>query len=125
MVLRHRKHYNKPMDIEWAKDGLNNQHIVQARPETVYGKEKTSSRYTNSRVKDNYHPRNRISDKIASGKAEYFIILKKEINCWKAKSPTLTNPDWDPILKKAAAIITTKVTNQSCGHCGRNWELSL
>jgi pyruvate,water dikinase len=39
------KHYKKPMDIEWAKDGVDNQlYIVQARPETVHGKDKKSAR---------------------------------------------------------------------------------
>jgi pyruvate,water dikinase len=39
------KHYKKPMDIEWAKDGVNNQlYIVQARPETVHGKDKKQVR---------------------------------------------------------------------------------
>jgi phosphoenolpyruvate synthase/pyruvate phosphate dikinase len=45
----------KPMDIEWAKDGVNNQlYIVQARPETVHGKDKTT-RFINSKKRYSYH----------------------------------------------------------------------
>jgi pyruvate,water dikinase len=95
------------MDIEWAKDGLNN-HILFRPTETIYGKEKTSSRYTNSRERTIITQGIALVTKSPLGKLEYFIILKKEINCWKAKFSTLTNPDWDPILKKAAAIITNK-----------------
>ncbi|MGO4816887.1 phosphoenolpyruvate synthase [Flavobacterium sp. W22_SRS_FP1] len=107
------KHYNKPMDIEWAKDGLNNQlYIVQARPETVYGKDK-------KQVREIYKLKDKgllitqgiaLGDKIASGKARILHnpqegnqLLQGEILV-----TDLTNPDWDPILKKASAIITNK-----------------
>lgn len=107
------KHYSKPMDIEWAKDGLNNQlYIVQARPETVYGKDK-------KQVREIYKLKEKgqlitqgiaLGDKISSGKARILHnpqegnqLLEGEILV-----TDLTNPDWDPILKKAAAIITNK-----------------
>jgi pyruvate,water dikinase len=107
------KHYNKPMDIEWAKDGLNNQlYIVQARPETVYGREK-------KQVREIYNLKEKgqlitkgiaLGDKIASGKARILHnpqegnqLLEGEILV-----TDLTNPDWDTILKKAGAIITNK-----------------
>lgn len=107
------KHYNKPMDIEWAKDGLNSQlYIVQARPETVHGKDK-------KQVREIYKLKEKgllitqgiaLGDKIASGKARILNnpqegnqLLEGEILV-----TDLTNPDWDPILKKAAAIITNK-----------------
>jgi pyruvate,water dikinase len=107
------KHYGKPMDIEWAKDGLNNQlYIVQARPETVHAKEK-------KKVRKIYKLKEKgqlitqgiaLGDKIATGKARILNspqegnqLLEGEILI-----TDLTNPDWDPILKKAAAIITNK-----------------
>ncbi|SDW34031.1 phosphoenolpyruvate synthase [Flavobacterium degerlachei] len=107
------KHYKKPMDIEWAKDGLNNQlYIVQARPETVYGIDK-------KQVREIYKLKEKgtlitqgiaLGDKISSGKArilhnpqEGHQLLEGEILV-----TDLTNPDWDPILKKASAIITNK-----------------
>lgn len=107
------KHYNKPMDIEWAKDGLNNKlYIVQARPETIYGVDK-------KQVREIYKLKEKgtlitqgiaLGDKIASGQARILHnpqegnqLLEGEILV-----TDLTNPDWDPILKKASAIITNK-----------------
>ena len=107
------KHYRKPMDIEWAKDGLNNQlYIVQARPETVHGK-------ANKQVREIYKLKEKgtlltqgiaLGDKIASGKVrilnspqEGHLLQDGEIIV-----TDLTNPDWDPIMKRASAIITNK-----------------
>ncbi|PKH67850.1 phosphoenolpyruvate synthase [Flavobacterium sp. ALD4] len=107
------KHYKKPMDIEWAKDGVNNQlYVVQARPETVHGKDKIQ-------VREIYKLKEKgtlitkgiaLGDKIANGKARILNspqegnqLLEGEILV-----TDLTNPDWDPIMKKAAAIITNK-----------------
>lgn len=107
------KHYRKPMDIEWAKDGLNNQlYIVQARPETVHGK-------ANKQVREIYTLKEKstllargiaLGDKIASGKVrilnspqEGHLLQDGEIIV-----TDLTNPDWDPIMKRASAIITNK-----------------
>ncbi|HEX9151048.1 MAG TPA: phosphoenolpyruvate synthase, partial [Flavobacterium sp.] len=107
------KHYKKAMDIEWAKDGLNNQlFIVQARPETVYGK-------ANKQVRKIYKLKEKgtllaqgiaLGDKIASGKARILnspqegdLLQNGEIIV-----TDLTNPDWDPIMKRASAIITNK-----------------
>jgi len=107
------KHYQKPMDIEWAKDGLNNElFIVQARPETVHGK-------GNKQVREIYTLKEKstlltkgiaLGDKIASGKArilnnpqEGTLLQNGEIIV-----TDLTNPDWDPIMKRASAIITNK-----------------
>ncbi|MFV5695853.1 phosphoenolpyruvate synthase [Flavobacterium sp. LB3P122] len=107
------KHYRKPMDIEWAKDGLNNQlYIVQARPETVHGK-------ANKQVREIYTLKEKstllaqgiaLGDKISSGKVrilnspqEGHLLQDGEIIV-----TDLTNPDWDPIMKRASAIITNK-----------------
>lgn len=106
-------HYGKAMDIEWAKDGHNQQlYIVQARPETVHAKEKKQihqifklgekSKLLVSGIA--------LGDKIASGKAR---ILKNpsdgnQLLQGEILVTDITNPDWDPILKKAAAIVTNK-----------------
>ncbi|UQD56510.1 phosphoenolpyruvate synthase [Flavobacterium sp. K5-23] len=107
------KHYNKPMDIEWAKDGLNNQlYIVQARPETVHAKEKKQILEIYSLLQKGPLITQGIAlgDKITTGKARILNnpqegnqLLEGEILV-----TDLTNPDWDPVLKKAAAIITNK-----------------
>ncbi|WP_026898249.1 phosphoenolpyruvate synthase [Daejeonella oryzae] len=107
------EHYQKPMDIEWAKDGINNKlYIIQARPETVH------SRRNPLLIKE-YKLLNKgislargeaIGSKIASGIAR---ILKSPQESDKLLAgeilvTDLTSPDWDPILKNAAAIITNK-----------------
>jgi len=111
--LKIEKHYKKAMDIEWAKDGLNNQlYIVQARPETVHGK-------ANKQLREIYKLKEKstllakgiaLGDKIASGKARILnnpqegdLLQNGEIIV-----TDVTNPDWDPIMKRAAAIITNK-----------------
>ncbi len=107
------QHYGKAMDIEWAKDGLNNQlYIVQARPETVHGKEKKQVReiFTLKEKGKLLTKGISLGDKIAAGKAR--IILSPldgdQLQKGEILVTDITNPDWDPILKKAAAIITNK-----------------
>jgi pyruvate,water dikinase len=107
------KHYKKSMDIEWAKDGLNNQlYIVQARPETVHGKDK-------KQVREIYKLKEKgllitkgiaLGDKIASGRARILYSPQEGDQLQKGEIlvTDITNPDWDPIMKKATAIITNK-----------------
>ena len=107
------KHYKKAMDIEWAKDGLSNHlYIVQARPETVHGKD-------NKQVRKIYKLKEKgvlltkgiaLGDKIASGKARILNSPQEEhlLQPGEIIITDLTNPDWDPIMKKAVAIITNK-----------------
>ena len=106
-------HYKIAMDIEWAKDGLNNQlYIVQARPETIYGKERkqTVDKYSLKGKSKVLTSGIALGNKITSGKARILNspqegnqLLQGEILV-----TDVTNPDWDPILKKAGAIITNK-----------------
>ncbi|MDX2049075.1 MAG: phosphoenolpyruvate synthase [Chitinophagaceae bacterium] len=107
------KHYRKPMDIEWAKDGITNElFIIQARPETVHSQK-------NPFVIKEYQLLNKgkaltngaaIGSAIASGKAR---ILRSpgesgKLNPGEIVVTDITSPDWDPILKNASAIITNK-----------------
>lgn len=107
------QHYKMPMDIEWAKDGITGKlFIVQARPETVHSK-KDPYLKTEYIVKEKgtiLTKGNAIGSGIASGKARIIMssadadkLLEGEVLV-----TDITNPDWDPILKKAAAIITNK-----------------
>lgn len=104
-------HYQKPMDIEWAKDGLSNKlFIVQARPETVQSHKKPSAF-------KNFNLKNRgkkivsglsIGEAIAAGKAQV-IKNVQDIGEFKPGSILITettSPDWVPIMKKASGIIT-------------------
>ena len=105
--------YDRPMDIEWAKDGYSDElFIVQARPETVHSsKEKTRKLKNFNLDRGNKKPIIRgigIGNNIAAGKAK---ILDSPEELGKLKEgdiliTEITNPDWDPVLKKASAIIT-------------------
>ncbi len=107
------KHYQMPMDIEWAKDGNSNElFIVQARPETVHSsknplviKEFQLIKKGNVLVSGNA-----VGTGITSGIAR---VLNSTADADLLKQGEVlvtdqTNPDWDPIMKKAAAIITNK-----------------
>jgi pyruvate, water dikinase len=107
------KHYKKAMDIEWAKDGNDNRlYIVQARPETVHSSKKASGRLKKYTMKDDGKKPLvtgiGIGDKIAAGKVK--ILSSPEESHKLEKGDVLvteiTNPDWDPVMKKAAAIVT-------------------
>jgi pyruvate,water dikinase len=105
------KHYGRPMDMEWAKDGNSGElFIVQARPETVQSQKKVAvfNTYTLKQKSKKLLSGLAIGEAIATGKA---IILKsaKEIARFKPGSilvTKLTDPDWVPIMKKAEGIIT-------------------
>lgn len=105
--------YKKPMDIEWAKDGVDNQlYIVQARPETVHSL-RAKYQFFDYKLKTKSKvlaEGKNVGNKIASGKAR---ILHSPSDIDQLKEGEIlvtgiTNPDWDPILKKAAAIITDR-----------------
>ncbi len=107
------QHYGKAMDIEWAKDGFNNQlYIVQARPETVHAKEKKKVREIFI-LKEKGKPLTEgiaLGSSIAVGKAR-ILQNPQEANQLQEGEilvTDITNPDWDPILKKASAIVTNK-----------------
>jgi len=105
------EYYKCQMDIEWAKDGQDGKlYIVQARPETVHSNKKQSEykQYTLLEEGEVLCTGAGLGNKIVSGKArilyspsEISKLDKGEILVTKR-----TDPDWDPILKKAVAIIT-------------------
>jgi pyruvate,water dikinase len=109
-----------PMDIEWAVDGISGQlFIVQARPETIH-----SRRKDDSIIEFKIHDSERhnkvllkgiaVGDKIASGRVHVLDGLEKhnihQINFQPGDIMVtdMTDPDWEPVMKKAAAIITNK-----------------
>lgn len=108
------QHYRQAMDIEWAKDGQTNElYIIQARPETVHGKQKvfTIQEYT-LKEKDGkiLTTGNAVGNKITSGRARILNSPKEagKLQPGDVLVTGITNPDWDPILKKVSAIITEK-----------------
>lgn len=112
-ALQIEQHYKMPMDIEWAKDGNSAQlFIVQARPETVHASKNPLlvKEYKLKNKGEFLVSGNAVGTGIASGVAR---ILKSPADSDKLQTGEVlvtdnTNPDWDPIMKKAAAIITNK-----------------
>jgi pyruvate,water dikinase len=106
------EHYKKPMDIEWAKDGNSNEiYIVQARPETVHSSNKEKSKLKIFELKKSGNiilEGIGIGNKIAAGKARILNSPKDEAKLKEGEILVtgITNPDWDPIMKRASAIIT-------------------
>ncbi len=107
------QHYNKPMDIEWAKDGITNEmFITQARPETVHSQKNPFivKEYTLLQKGEVIIEGNAIGSKIATGIARILQSPKEadKLLGGEIVVTDITSPDWDPVLKKASAIITDK-----------------
>lgn len=105
------KHYQRPMDIEWAKDGQTKKlYIVQARPETVKSGADANilKQYLLQKKGKVIASGESIGQKIAAGKVR-LIKNVKELSRFQAGEvlvTEMTDPDWEPVMKKAAAIIT-------------------
>ena len=117
MLARHavtiENHYQRPMDIEWGKDGMDGKlYILQARPETVQSQ-------VNTQVIKNYRLKNR-SARLVTGRA-----IGQKVGCGTVRLvpsaremsrvqegdilvTDMTDPDWEPIMKRAAAIVTNR-----------------
>ncbi|MBU4269522.1 phosphoenolpyruvate synthase, partial [Candidatus Dependentiae bacterium] len=116
------EHYSKlkskwvPMDIEWAKDGFDNKiYIVQARPETVHSL-KQDQNFTQEYILDTKN-KNKIlvtgksvGRKIATGKVRVISSAKNmhQVLPNEILVTDMTDPDWEPIMKRAAGIITNR-----------------
>ncbi len=107
------KHYGRPMDIEWAKDGVSGKlYIVQARPETVKSRAKATQI-------ERYHLQGRgqviaegraIGQKIGSGVARVVRSLAdmNRVQPGDVLVADMTDPDWEPVMKRASAIVTNR-----------------
>lgn len=108
-----RKHH-QPMDIEWAKDGITNElYIVQARPETIHSNKNKNiiEEYVLKSKKPNPIVKGlSIGSKISTGKVKIIhnIFEGKDFNEGDVLVTEITDPDWEPIMKKASAIITNR-----------------
>ncbi|MDP3541027.1 MAG: phosphoenolpyruvate synthase [Elusimicrobiota bacterium] len=102
-----------PMDIEWAKDGLTGKlYIVQARPETVQSRRRTDfiETYRLERRGPVLAEGHSVGGKIACGKARVIMDASRlgELRDGEVLVTGRTDPDWEPIMKKAAAIVTDR-----------------
>ncbi len=108
-------HYGRPMDIEWARDGVDQQlYIVQARPETVQSQRSQAGmvieRYeldARSAVLVQGHA---IGERIGNGVARIIESPKQmdKLQAGEVLVADITDPDWEPIMKRASAIVTNR-----------------
>jgi pyruvate,water dikinase len=106
-------HYGSPMDIEWAKDGDDGQiYIVQARPETVKSRENvgTMERYLLKQKGTVICEGRSIGQRIGSGKVRIVTSIKEmdKVQDGDVLVSDMTDPDWEPVMKRAAAIVTNR-----------------
>ncbi|MGH8282349.1 MAG: phosphoenolpyruvate synthase, partial [Gammaproteobacteria bacterium] len=106
------KHYQRPMDIEWAKDGVDGKlYIVQARPETVKSrKNQVLERYALKARGQVIIEGRSIGQKIGAGTARIIQSISEmdHIQAGEVLVTDMTDPDWEPIMKRAAAIVTNR-----------------
>ena len=105
------KHYQRPMDIEWAKDGHTGKlFIVQARPETVRSGGQVMERYTLQGKGQVVVEGRAIGHRIGAGEVKVIhdISEMNRIQKGDVLVTDMTDPDWEPIMKKAAAIVTNR-----------------
>ena len=107
------KHYGRPMDIEWALDGESKKiYIVQARPETVQSRENTNviERYQLNEKGNLLISGAAIGQKIGAGKAKVIERLEDmdDLQDGDVLVTEMTDPDWEPIMKRASAIVTNR-----------------
>jgi len=114
MAVKIEQHYGRPMDIEWARDGDDGKlYIVQARPETVASQKKVGKI-------DEYKMLEKGKDILVEGRAVGKRIGSGEVNILTSIDEMskfkqgqvlvadMTDPDWEPIMKKAGAIVTNR-----------------
>ncbi|MFK5913506.1 MAG: phosphoenolpyruvate synthase [Woeseiaceae bacterium] len=116
MGLKIEQHYGKPMDIEWAKDGLTGEiYIVQARPETVKSR-------NNNQILERYEFLEANTDKnilvsgrsvgqrIGQGNVRVILDVSEmdQLIDGEVLVTDMTDPDWEPVMKRASAIVTNR-----------------
>ena len=107
------KHYGRPMDIEWAKDGITGELlIVQARPETVRSREnqQVMERFQLNENSQNLIEGRAIGQRIGAGVVRVVQSLDQmdQVQTGDVLVADMTDPDWEPVMKKASAIVTNR-----------------
>jgi len=106
------KHYGRPMDIEWGKDGSDGQiYILQARPETVQSRSgRTIERFTLKNRSTVLSTGRSIGQKIGQGTAKIIgnVAEMNRIQPGDVLVSDMTDPDWEPVMKRASAIVTNR-----------------
>jgi pyruvate,water dikinase len=112
-ALRIEEHYQRPMDIEWAKDGADGRiYILQARPETVKSRKsgEGQERYRLKQHSEVLASGRAIGHKIGAGVVR---VVKDATEMGRVKPgdiivTDMTDPNWEPVMKRAAAIVTNR-----------------
>jgi pyruvate, water dikinase len=113
-AIKIERHYGRPMDMEWAKDGIDGKiYVVQARPETVASQRRVTMLESyvldDSRGEPLAEGRS-VGEKIAAGKAHLItdVAHLHEFQPREVLVADTTTPDWEPVMKTAAAIVTNR-----------------
>jgi len=106
------EHYGRPMDIEWARDGASGAiYILQARPETVQSRAgRTIQRYALKRTSRVLATGRSIGQRIGAGTARVIRDAGEmaRVQAGDVLVADMTDPDWEPVMKRAAAIVTNR-----------------
>jgi len=112
MAIAIEKHYGRPMDIEWGKDGQTGEiYILQARPETVKSQAgQVMERFRLESTGDVLAEGRAIGQRIGQGRARVIadIADMHEVEAGDVLVTDMTDPDWEPVMKRAAAIVTNR-----------------
>ena len=112
MAVTIEKHYQRPMDIEWGKDGSDGRlYILQARPETVQSRSgRNIQRFTLKNHSQVLSRGRSIGSKIGTGTAKIIndVSEMSRIQVGDVLVSDMTDPDWEPVMKKASAIVTNR-----------------
>ena len=111
-ATRIEEHYQRPMDIEWAKDGVDGKlYILQARPETVKSRKKESQeRYRLKGRSEVVVSGRAIGQKIGAGVVRVVKDASEmgRVQVGDVLVTDMTDPNWEPVMKRAAAIVTNR-----------------
>ncbi|WP_028452006.1 phosphoenolpyruvate synthase [Chitinilyticum aquatile] len=108
------EHYDRPMDIEWGRDGIDGKlYILQARPETVKSQEAASEKLSKFRLLEKGEvlcEGRAIGQKIGQGKVRIIRDVSEmdRVQPGDVLVSDMTDPDWEPVMKRAAAIVTNR-----------------
>ena len=112
-ALKIEEHYGRPMDIEWGKDGVDGQlYILQARPETVKSRQSGSTlqRFRMDERGEVIVEGRAIGQKIGAGAVRVLTSAESmhEFQPGEVLVADMTDPDWEPVMKRASAIVTNR-----------------
>ncbi len=106
------EHYQRPMDIEWAKDGVDQRlYIVQARPETVQSRDQNFiEKYSLAEKTEVITTGRSIGQRIGVGRARIVPSLQEieQLQAGEVLVTDMTDPDWEPVMQRASAIVTNR-----------------